>query len=178
MIPMGLSSKYDSFLSSTTFPLCVHFLCVGAIPYHAHTSCTRRCIRNVTHHGNVFPMVLGSYSLCEAISCVYIYLVIILVIGGKSVSQLHMYLLSIITLGFEDLQNLNTTQTIPCCYVGLNTLYHNVQVYTVQCLYFMGLNFRDFCEFNAIHENISTKILTLRTIACFYSVFTNLFNEN
>ena len=36
-------------------------------------------------------------------------------------------------------------------------------------------NFSDFREFDAIHENISTKILTLHTIACFYSVFTNYF---
>ena len=90
MIPMGLSSKWDSFLSITTFPLCVHFLCVSAILYHAHTSCTRSRIRNVTRRGNVFPMVQGynysrSDSLRKAISCVYVYLVRTLAIWVRGV---------------------------------------------------------------------------------------------
>ena len=55
-----------------------------------------------------------------------------------------------------------------------------VYVYAIYCiaLIFHGLNFHDFCEFDAIRENISTKILTLCAIACFYSVFVNFFQQN
>ena len=47
----------------------------------------------------------------------------------------------------------------------------------IQRLYFVGLNFRDFHKFDDICENISSKILTLSTIACFYSVFKKLFQR-
>ena len=57
MIPMGLSSKWDSFLSITTFSLCVHFLCVGAD--HMRTSCTWRSIRSNEHVVVMLAMLLG-----------------------------------------------------------------------------------------------------------------------
>ena len=56
-------------------------------------------------------------------------------------------------------------------HVVLITLPPNTTHNTVKHLYFAGLNFRNFCEFEATCENISTKILTLHTIACFYSKF-------
>ena len=37
--------------------------------------------------------------------------------------------------------------------------------------YISQVSICDFHEFDAICENISTKILTLHTFACFYSVF-------
>ena len=44
-----------------------------------------------------------------------------------------------------------------CAIIGLT--YHWVE-YTVQRLYFAGLNFLDFREFDVICENTSTKMLT------------------
>ena len=74
MIPMGLNSKWDLFLSITTFPFCDNFLCVVQLTC---TYCTRRHNNYTKHRGNVSNAVLGykyfqSYSLHEAISCVYV----------------------------------------------------------------------------------------------------------
>ena len=57
-------------------------------------------------------------------------------------------------------------------------IFPNLQCDTVKHLYFVGVNFCDFCEFDAIRENISMKILTLHTIACFYIIFMKFFQQN